>query len=216
MLKRCIGKLVEELKGQDPQHTQARVKYMREILLPRCYVWVAIILVLFGRLRQRLTCSRPFSQLIRDNQFSALGLTLVAELAKTQRAIGTGGGEGKEGVETELEPMVSTYESIPEVSEDLGEAVGRSTAIASKSEDPNIPTTESSDSQRVKDAERRVQGRETDAMGPLEHINPPATPLRKEGGSAPIVSRLKAPPRTTKKQKRKPANPIDDLFQGLD
>ena len=170
----------------------------------------------FWGLRQRLTYCRPFSQLIRDNQFSALGLTLVAELAKTQRAIGAGSGEGEEGVETELEPMVSNYESGPETSEDLGEAVGRSTAIASKSEDPNIPTTESSDSQRVKDAERRVQGRETDAMGPLEHINTPATPLRKEGGSVPIVSRFKAPPRTAKKQKRKPANPIDDLFQGLD
>ena len=48
MLKRCTGKLVEELKGQDPKHTQARVKYMREFLLPRCYVWVAIILVLLG------------------------------------------------------------------------------------------------------------------------------------------------------------------------
>ena len=140
----------------------------------------------------------------------------MAELAKTQRAIGIGSEEGEEGVETELEPMVSNYESVPEISEDLGEAVGRSTAIASKSEDPNIPTTESSDSQRVKDAERRVQGRETDAMGLLEHISNPATPLRKEGGSAPIVSRLKAPPRTARKQKRKPANPIDDLFQGLD
>ena len=140
----------------------------------------------------------------------------MAELAKTQRAIGAGSGEGEEGVETELEPMVSNYGSVPEISEDLGEAVGRSTAIASKSEDPNIPTTESSDSQRVMDAERRVQGRETDALGPLEHINTPANPQRKEGGSASIVSRLKAPPKVAKKQKRKPANPIDDLFQGLD
>ena len=41
MLKRCLGSLIEELERKDERRIQARLKYMSEVLLPRCYVWVA-------------------------------------------------------------------------------------------------------------------------------------------------------------------------------
>lgn len=38
MLKRCVGKLIIELTGQDIKHAQARVLYMRKYLIPKCYL----------------------------------------------------------------------------------------------------------------------------------------------------------------------------------
>jgi ribonuclease MRP protein subunit RMP1 len=38
MLKRCVGNLVKELERKDSKRTRARMEYMRENLLPKCYV----------------------------------------------------------------------------------------------------------------------------------------------------------------------------------
>lgn len=119
-------------------------------------------------------------------------------------------------METEVVPMISKYEHVAELSEDLGEAVGRSTAIASEPKDPKLSSTELSGSQTVKDVRQPAQGREIEATGQSENFNDPPVPLHNQDGSAPIVSRLKATPMIAKKQKRKPANPIDELFHGLD
>ncbi|MCJ1260226.1 hypothetical protein MMC22_000085 [Lobaria immixta] len=67
MLKRCVNKLIQELKASDQTTANFRTSYMKNILIPKCYV--------------------PFAQLVKDKQFSALGLAVVGELARTKRTL---------------------------------------------------------------------------------------------------------------------------------
>ncbi|MCJ1424366.1 hypothetical protein MMC29_002254 [Sticta canariensis] len=66
-LKRSVHKLIQELQASDGGKSHLRAFYMKDILIPKCYV--------------------PFTQLVQDKQFSPLGLALVGELAKTRRTL---------------------------------------------------------------------------------------------------------------------------------
>ncbi|CAF9906407.1 hypothetical protein IMSHALPRED_004196 [Imshaugia aleurites] len=105
MLKRCVSKLIHEIQAGDDLRAQARVKKMNEVLLPRCYM--------------------SFAQLIADTQFSTLGLTLLAELAKIRRLMAP----YTDRVDDEISPATklvdSRYRFPLSLSEDIGKPVGR-------------------------------------------------------------------------------------------
>lgn len=44
-LKRCVNKLVEELEASDQARSHSRMTFMKDVLLPKCYVWVCVIAI---------------------------------------------------------------------------------------------------------------------------------------------------------------------------
>ncbi|KAI9785017.1 MAG: hypothetical protein M1839_001214 [Geoglossum umbratile] len=99
MLRRSINHLRTELDGRDPLRTNMRMAYMRDILLHKCY--------------------RAFSNVVADSQFSAIGLVLVAILARVNRIIRAHGADAEPHA-----PALSTAFEL-RVDEDFGEAVAR-------------------------------------------------------------------------------------------
>ena len=154
---------------------------------------------------------RHFTQLIQDNQFAALGLALFAELAKTQRAIyspSTQSEEIKAG-----RPKNIKSSNILEISEDLGEALGRSIGEGYTVQDPNVSSTVeiSTGSQHLEIAETPLFGPEKSNFGAADHNR-----RSNSKKSTPVADgRPQASPKLIKRQK-KPVNAIDDLFYGLD
>ncbi len=71
-----------------------------------------------------LTGHRSFTHVIQDNQFSSLGIVLVAQLAKMQMLIGSISGCKQKGSLTTLPTDASCSNLEPQI-EDLGVAVGR-------------------------------------------------------------------------------------------
>lgn len=156
-------------------------------------------------------CSRSFAQVIQDSQFSALGLVLVAELAKTWRVIGFHLEVGETTAVAEKDPARSKSFAEPESEplEDLGEAVGRSlsenpapAAVVAPSDPGTAGNGETSNS---------PVNAICDAMGMPRKL---ASTLGPQGGRG-QAARPRALPKIARKKRRKPANAIDDLFQDL-
>lgn len=61
-LNRCLIKLTDHLERDDQIKVTCRSNLLKNVILPKCY--------------------RSLSQLIADNQFAVLGVSLLAELAK--------------------------------------------------------------------------------------------------------------------------------------
>lgn len=198
MLKRCVSKLIREVQVRDDVRAQARVKYMNQVLLPRCY--------------------SSFTQLVRDTQFSTVGLTLIAELSRIRRlvALYTDPAENELGPATNL---VNSRDSFPLISsEDVGEALGRTT-----SSNPTggviypvltFATLAGRELGRVtgKPLHERAEAG-LDAIRPANGET--ELPQPKTGVAAAGLESYASSAPTKEQRKGKPVNAIDDLFQGL-
>ena len=157
--------------------------------------------------------SRVFTQIINDNQFSALGLTLVAELARIQRIIGLENGKVEELGNANVSNASDSHKHLTGAHEDLGQAVVKPVTSTSAVEvGPRFPAAgglpELFDSGS---GGGTLQEPEADVA-----VVDPVHRLRGEGKEASAANRKKIPPDSAKRQKRKPTNVIDHLFQGLE
>ena len=121
-------------------------------------------------------------------------------------------------MERAIPPLTSKYDAVSEISEDLGENVGRSRAIAMAStiEGRGMSTIASSDLQRIRTAEHRVQDSETTVLKAADIDDDSDSLLRKEDAILPNIAVRKASLKPDKRHKKESSNPIDELFQGLD
>lgn len=70
--------------------------------------------------------NRPFAQLVQDSQFSPLGLTLVGELAKTNKTLGALDAGNIAAYELTTISAASHSSTVsPELIEDVGESIER-------------------------------------------------------------------------------------------
>ena len=156
---------------------------------------------------------RVFTQIVNDNQFSALGLTLVAELARIQRIIGLEDGAVGESVNRCVRPASDSNKALIEAYEDLGEAVAKPVTSRSDVEvGPRFPAAgdlpELLDSG---DGRGALEGSEASAL-----VVGPDLRLREESKGASAAKERKVSRKPANRQKKKSTNIIDDLFQGLE
>lgn len=157
--------------------------------------------------------SRVFTQIINDNQFSALGLALVAELARIQRIIGLESGEVEEPGNADMRTASDSHKDLTDAFEDLGQAVAKpGTSISAVEVGPHFPAAGDSPELLITSSGRgTLQGPEADVV-----VVGPVLRLREESKEASPAKRNKISIDPAKRQKRKPTNVIDDLFQGLE
>ncbi|SLM35772.1 hypothetical protein LPUS_05131 [Lasallia pustulata] len=104
MLQRSVAKLTRALEEKRREQATTRMKHMRDVLLPGCYL--------------------SFTHMVADSQFSALGLVLLSELAKVARIIrpstyavcareGTSPASGVEGQSRDAEYLEDVGEAMP-------------------------------------------------------------------------------------------------------
>ena len=158
-------------------------------------------------------CLRVFTQIVNDNQFSALGLTLVAELARIQRIIGFEDGAVEDPDNLSVRPASDSNKDLTEAVEDLGEAVAKPVTWRSDVEvGARFPAA--GDLPKLLDS--------GDGRGALEGLEAgvvvvgPDPGLREENKEASAAKERRIPKKPAKRQKRKSTNVIDDLFQGLE
>ena len=156
---------------------------------------------------------RVFTQIVNDNQFSALGLTLVAELARIQRIIGLENGAVERPGNSNVGTASDSHMALTEAFEDLGQAVAKPATSKSAVElGPHFPAA--GDLPELLDSgsgSGTLQGPEAGVavVGPVPR-------LREETKEASAAKENKVPKKPAKRQKRKSTNTIDDLFQGLE
>jgi len=162
-------------------------------------------------------CFRSFTQVVQDKQFSALGLILVAELARIRRVVGFDLEEGEVAEDAEGKLVHGKSFLRSRGSEDLGEAVGRSTLAH-----PSI-RLENSASAAAAPFGPCITGNIELSLGPAKGspdvvgaTMESALLLDPQGEERPAASKPQGSPKSAKRKRRKPANPIDDLFLGLD
>ncbi|KAH6715227.1 hypothetical protein BKA61DRAFT_655519 [Leptodontidium sp. MPI-SDFR-AT-0119] len=159
---------------------EEHVEFMEVWVLPKCFL--------------------AFSNLVADNQYAALGLMLMATLARVRsvlRVLGNGkekesgnesGDEEGKGDAREVlaaEPMVDARET------DLGEVVGREEIVGIEGEDGGLVVKKI---KKIKKKKRRERAEEEESDAGAETVPAPA----------------KRP-----KKKRKKGDAFDDLFAGL-
>ena len=155
---------------------------------------------------------RAFTQVVNDIQFSALGLTLIAELARIQHIIRLENGVIEEAGKANVSNVSDGHKVSTEAFEDLGQAVAKpvtsTSAVEVGAQFPaasNLPELFDSGS-----GGGNLQG---PAAGVV--VAGPILRLREESKKASAAKRKKISTGPAKRQKRKPTNVIDDLFQGL-
>ena len=212
MLKRTIARLITDIGHGNVERNSARIKYMNELLLPRCYRCVTSV-DCASAVCWTLMWRRVFTQIVNDNQFSALGLTLVAELARIQRIIGIEDGAVEEPGNLSVRPASDSHKALTEAFEDLGEVVAKPvTSRADVDIGPHFPAA--GDLPELLDF--------GDGSGALEDpeaevvVAGPDPRLREETKEASTAEEKEIPKKPAKRQKRKTTNIIDDLFQGLE
>ncbi len=156
---------------------------------------------------------RVFTQIINDNQFSALGLTLVAELARIQCIIGLENEEVEEPGNANVRTASDSHMALAEAFEDLGQAVAEPvTSVSAVEVGPRFPAAgdlpELSDSGSGRGT---LQGPEADVVSVRQVAR-----LREESKEASAAKKNKIPTKPSRRQKAKSTNIIDDLFQGLE
>lgn len=158
---------------------------------------------------EELNLHSSFTQLVRDKQFSALGLALVAELAKVRTTISSYADVEGESENDVAETRAAETLFAAASNEDFGEAVGRS-AIPAPGK-PLSGTTQAGISQRF-----CIGDLDSTELLDFTHGAPPPR-VR----SVKVIVTNEAEPiflEASKKQKnhtKKQANPIDYLFDGL-
>ena len=156
---------------------------------------------------------RVFTQIVNDNQFSALGLTLVAELARIQSIIGLEDGAVEEPGNLSVRPASDSHKALTEAYEDLGQAVAKPVTSSSDVEvGPHLPAAgDLPELLDFGDGRGALEGPEAGVV-----VVGPDLRLREESKRASAAKEIKIPKKPAKRQKRKSTNIIDDLFQGLE
>ena len=156
---------------------------------------------------------RVFTQIVNDNQFSALGLTLVAELARIQRIIGLENGTVEEPGNLNVRPASDSHKALTEAFEDLGQAVAKpGTSNSDVEVGPHLSAA--GDMPELLDSSERRGALEDPQPGVVVVGQDPRP--REESKEASAAKEKSAPKKAAKRQKRKSTNIIDDLFQGLE
>lgn len=157
--------------------------------------------------------SRVFTQIINDNQFSALGLALVAELARIQRIIGLENGEVDEPGNANVSSASESHKDLTAAYEDLGQAVAKAVTSTSAVEvGPHFPAAgDLPELFNSGSGGGTLQEPEADVA-----VVDPVYRLREKSKEASAAKRKKIPTDPAKRQRRKPTNVIDHLFQGLE
>ena len=147
---------------------------------------------------------RAFTQVVRDSQFSALGLVLVAELARVWKCIG---GEERVSQMPRESAAVGVEDGAMDVEERAGDDVGE---VVERVPEPEVSSA---------DVSAGNMGATLKTEGVESLVSGSSGPAAK---STITRSKSKSPPRTMKAQKRKSgkvkkrSSVIDDLFRGLD
>lgn len=166
-------------------------------------------------------CSRSFTQLVHDNQFSALGLALVAELANAWRVVRLDLEVKKALKDVEAEFVLGRSFAEPELLADIGEAVIRSTSAH-----PIPEIGESAAASSVASMTRRLEwstGLSKTDLNNVESTSASVLDLagvtaRQASSNHTHSSSSSPPPPSPKKaakKRRMHANTIDNLFHGL-
>ncbi|CAG8937419.1 unnamed protein product [Penicillium salamii] len=113
MLKRATLDLAQPLSVAS---AEAQKQYLAAHLIPRCYVYVLNL----KRRGGTNCCSRAFSTVVADNQFSTLGVVLMAALARLSKITGI----SQEMKKHSTASKVQKSNSMPQ-KEDLGERIRR-------------------------------------------------------------------------------------------
>ncbi len=168
---------------------------------------------------EQLRISRSFTQLVQDNQFSALGLALIAEIAKISKTISSFADPEEESEDNPATIRTAEGFSARGPTEDLGEAVGSPINLDSTVYDSAVPATNQLPSRPMQEGvTQRCPSGDADGTGNLDSIRD-AQPAKVQS-----VARLSAnevnlissgPSRKPKSNKKRQSNPIDDLFDGL-
>ncbi|KAI9881387.1 MAG: hypothetical protein M1830_003394 [Pleopsidium flavum] len=175
MLKRSVTKLLREIAAKETEAVKTRVCYMAELLLPKCYL--------------------AFTNVIADQQFAAMGLVLLANLAKVSRIIG---GMAAKAPRLQTQPVHHMRVST-KGDEDLGECVDRSaTKHAALSSQPG---SEHHCSVALENDGVKL------GKGKTRYSSP-------SGICSPVVGGPASFPKPPVKRRSK-ANAIDDVFDGL-
>ena len=152
---------------------------------------------------------RSFTQLIQDNQFSPLGLTLLAELSKIRDLVSP-----FREVTKNAGGSVTTAPGEPQVTsmptEDLGEAIQRP-EITDNTEGTVGALGEDKPLLEPKVARFNISDARASRDGSLTKSSGPRTTKRtsKNLGNPTLLKATKG------EKKKKAVNPIDDLFKGL-
>jgi len=147
---------------------------------------------------------RSFAHVVADNQFSALGLVLVGELAKVRKFVGATPPEAQSPMQRSPGLSAAALMAGPaDAPEDLGEAVSRP------------PTTDqvTEPLQPQDRAPKRIKTKEKAQGARLSTVQGARDGRHEQLGLVEDV--FEAPHRPPKKKKRKGKNAIDDLFSGL-
>lgn len=156
---------------------------------------------------------RVFTQVVNDNQFSSLGLTLIAELARIQHIIGLENRVIEEPGKANVSNASDSHKVSTEAFEDLGQAVAKPVTSTSAVEiGTHFPAA--GDLPELFDSGSGGGILQGPAAGVV--VAGPVLRLREESKEASAAKRKKVSTDPAKRQKRKPTNVIDDLFQGLE
>jgi ribonuclease MRP protein subunit RMP1 len=146
-----------------------------------------------------LMIERAFSGVVADNQYSALGLTLLGSLARVRSVMGMLVEDGEEGV-TEAEVEGETLSKKVEIGDDFGEVVDREEILG---------TLGKPDADEKVEVEPKQSGEQE---GESSEEKPKPT-VAKPDERKQIQER--ATPSKPPKKKRKKGDAFDDLFSSL-
>lgn len=164
MLRRNINKLLDPTYAQE---LEARLEYMRTILVPNCYRWVVLCIRGGEKKVANDGGDRAFTSLIAGTHFAPMGLTLLAILARVHKIIRGQRKEKEEEKEvTEEKMMVEVPEEVkvkgtglvvgPVTMEDFGETIRREVKEG-KEEEEKMAVPENKKVGERKVAEKRVK-----------------------------------------------------------
>ena len=195
MLKSCTQNLITNVAQADRTGSEIQCAYMVDNLLPTCYLYIYLEWIL-----QRCTERdfRSFSQLAADPHFSALGLTLVGEIARIWKHIGclgfkdVGSAFQRDVVESQ------NFDSRGKLVEDLGHPIQRAPLLVLADHARKLSSA----------SHDREQNR---FLSILKH-----TANGDEAASFQKRRRKKNMQRIVKMHERKDLGAIDQLFQALE
>ena len=213
MLRRCFVKLLREIVRGEIASVEARTRYLEEYLLPSCYMYASVIFDRSYAWADSIHSS--FTQLVRDNQFSTLGLVLLSQISEI-RGIILPVNNGA----TTPRPMHSTASITSSMdaltsNEDFGEAVERS-----------VPTEILAPANRLPVNMDRITSQRSFVEVPTNPRSPSIGQLRRtredsfQDNFADVgfaqKSRNTLPQKKSKRKRKRPTTAvIDDLFKEL-
>lgn len=162
--------------------------------------------------------SRSFTQLIQDVQFATLGLTLVAELSRMWRLVAPYTDRAEDKLVSATELMDGKDPMPLKLSEDVGEAVGRTMSRYSTNVGvyPGLPIDLFTGPEIGRGAAECLYEREGAGLDATKAANGEIEIPQQKAGAVIAAPKSYTSPAPIKRQRRKKSvNAIDDLFQGL-